>query len=190
MRKRMTCLLVVVQRRNLSRDDHATGGRVAMDRSGSFGGPGVWSWRSLVCWVGCGVCAACRCPPTTVAAEPKPAAIPAAKEADPEVLKIHLMDGSQMGGKLAAHELDVDTAFGKLTIPVAAIVSLTPGLGSHPQVGQSLNELIEKFGSPVFSEREGRRNALVAMGSSIRLKLARACRRSRHRASQPREGDP
>ena len=71
------------------------------------------------------------------------------------MLKVHLMDGSQIGGKLATRELEVDTAYGKLTIPVAAIVNLTPGLGSHPQVGQNLDELIEKLGSPVFAEREG-----------------------------------
>jgi hypothetical protein len=89
------------------------------------------------------------------------------------VLKIHLMDGSQIGGKLAARDLEVETAFGKLSIPVAAIVSLTPGLGSHPQIGQSLSELIEKLGSPVFSEREGAQKSLIAMGPSIRVKLAR-----------------
>lgn len=97
-----------------------------------------------------------------------------ASTADPEVLRIHLMDGSQIGGKLATRELEVETAYGKLTIPVTAIVSLTPGLGSHPQVGQNLDELIEKLGSPVFAEREAAQKALAAMGPSIRVKLARA----------------
>jgi len=122
------------------------------------------------------------------AAEPQAAEIPAAAKSNPEALKIHLMDGSQIGGKLAASEIEVETSYGKLTIPVAAIVTLTPGLASHPQVGQNLDELIEKLGSPAFTEREGAQKALVAMGPSIRLRLARAAedadneRRSRARA--------
>ena len=91
-----------------------------------------------------------------------------------EVLKIHLMDGSQIGGRLAARDIEVETQFGKLTIPVAAIVSLTPGLASHPQVGQNIDTLIERLGSPVFSEREAAQKALAAMGPSVRLKLAPA----------------
>ena len=95
--------------------------------------------------------------------------------AEPEVLKIHLMDGSQIGGKLTTSQLEVETAYGKLTIPVAAIVSLTPGLGSHPQVGQNLDELIEKLGSPAFAEPRGAQSCpRGGMGPSIRVKLARA----------------
>ncbi len=111
---------------------------------------------------------------TVAIAADEPTSTPAkSTKTDPETLKIHLMDGSQVGGKLATRDIDVETPFGKLTIPVAAIVSLTPGLASHPQVGQNLDELIEKLGSPVFAEREGAQKALVAMGPSIRVKLAR-----------------
>jgi len=130
----------------------------------------------LACWLAVCVlgCSAFGWLPAANADEPKAAASPQAASADPEALKIHLMDGSQIGGRLTAREIEVETQFGKLTIPVAAIVSLTPGLGSHPQVGQSIDELIEKLGSPVFSEREAAQKALAAMGPSIRLKLARA----------------
>ena len=114
-------------------------------------------------------------PPSAVRAEePKPAASPVKPAADPDVLRIHLMDGSQVGGKLGNHDLEVDTNFGKLTIPVGSIVSLTPGLASHPQVGQSIAELIDKLGSPVFAEREAAQKALAAMGPPIRAHLARA----------------
>ena len=126
---------------------------------------------------------------TVAIAADEPTSTPAkSTKTDPETLKIHLMDGSQVGGKLATHDIDVETPFGKLTIPVAAIVSLTPGLASHPQVGQNLDELIEKLGSPVFAEREAAQKALVAMGPSIRVKLARVAddgdteRRSRLKA--------
>ena len=109
--------------------------------------------------------------------------------ANAEALKIHLMDGSQITGRLAQQEIEIDTQFGKLTIPVAAIVSLTPGLGSHPKVGQNLDDLIAKLGSPVFSEREAAQKALTAMGPTIRLKLVAAAedpdteRRTRARPS-------
>jgi hypothetical protein len=130
----------------------------------------------LACWpVVCVLgCSALGWLPAASADEPKAVTSPQAATADPEALKIHLMDGSQIGGRLTAREIEVETQFGKLTIPVAAIVSLMPGLGSHPQVGQSIDELIEKLGSPVFSEREAAQKSLAAMGPSIRLKLARA----------------
>lgn len=94
--------------------------------------------------------------------------------ADPEVLRVHLMDGSQIGGKLAAKEIEVETSFGSLKIPVANIKSLTPGLGSHPKVTQDLTTLVEKLGSAVFGEREAAQKSLLEMGPSIRLQLERS----------------
>lgn len=92
---------------------------------------------------------------------------------DPDVLRVHLMDGSQLGGKLGAKEIEVETSFGQLKIPVANIRSLTPGLGSHPKVTQDLTTLIEKLGSPVFGERESAQKSLLEMGPSVRLQLER-----------------
>jgi len=102
--------------------------------------------------------------------EEKPAAAPV----DPEALRVHLMDGSQIGGKLAAKEIEVETNFGSLKIPVGSIRSLTPGLGSHPKVTQSLTELVEKLGSPVFGEREAAQKSLIEMGPPVRLQLERS----------------
>ena len=94
--------------------------------------------------------------------------------ADPEALRIHLMDGSLISGKLAAKEIVVETQFGNLTVPVPSIRSFTPGLRSHPKVEQNIGELIEKLGSAVFSEREGAQKALAEMGPTIRMQLERA----------------
>lgn len=134
------------------------------------------AWQGLACCLTAATvfCRSVEATSAAAADEPKPAVSPPTTPPDPEALRIHLMDGSQVGGKLTAAGIDVETQFGKLTIPVAAIVSLTPGLASHPQVGQSISELIEKLGSPAFSEREAAQKALAAMGPSIRLKLARA----------------
>ncbi|HEY2837702.1 MAG TPA: hypothetical protein VGJ26_01025 [Pirellulales bacterium] len=107
--------------------------------------------------------------------DPKPEEEAKAKApVDPEVLRIHLMDGSQIGGKLAAKEIEVETSFGSLKIPVTSIRSLTPGLGSHPKVTQNLSELIEKLGSPVFGEREAAQKSLLELGPSVRLQLERS----------------
>jgi hypothetical protein len=110
------------------------------------------------------------------AADDPPKAEEEAKKApaDPDVLRIHLMDGSQIGGKLAAKDIEVETAFGPLKIPVTSIKSLTPGLGSHPKVTQDLTTLVEKLGSPVFGEREAAQKSLLEMGPSIRLQLERS----------------
>src|SRR5579862_2672013 len=48
-------------------------------------------------------------------------------------MRLHLMEGSVVTGKLSTDTVTVETAFGKLEVPVANIVSFTPGLDSHPE---------------------------------------------------------
>jgi len=108
------------------------------------------------------------------AKEAEAAEVPKGPPADPEVLRIHLMDGSLISGKLATKEIVVETQFGNLHVPVLSINSFTPGLRSHPKVEQNISELIEKLGSPVFGEREGAQKALSQMGPVVRLQLERA----------------
>ncbi len=115
----------------------------------------------------------CAAQPTSAADDPQPAAAPTTVVANPDALKIHLMDGSLVSGKLTTENIEIETTFGKLTIPVAAVVSLTPGLASHPQVGQSITELVEKLGSPTFADREAAQKSLIAMGPTVRPQLAR-----------------
>ncbi len=106
--------------------------------------------------------------------EAEAAEVPKAPPADPEALKIHLMDGSLISGKLAAKQIVVETQFGSLTVPVLSIRSFTPGLRSHPKVEQNITELIDKLGSPVFGEREAAQKTLAQMGPTVRLQLERA----------------
>jgi hypothetical protein len=106
--------------------------------------------------------------------EAEPVVVPKVPAADPDALRIHLMDGSLISGKLANKEIVVETQFGNLTVPVLKIHSFTPGLRSHPKVEQNISELIEKLGSPVFGERESAQKALSQMGPAVRLQLERA----------------
>ncbi|MGC4002757.1 MAG: hypothetical protein QM811_06350 [Pirellulales bacterium] len=87
--------------------------------------------------------------------KPEPATpSPAATPADPEIIKLHLMDGSIITGKLAVKELAVETEFGALNVPVSSIRSFTPGLSSHPSFSKQIGGWIQALGSANFNERE------------------------------------
>jgi hypothetical protein len=107
---------------------------------------------------------------------------------DPDALKLHLMDGSVITGRLSLKELQVETKFGMLNVPVANIRSFTPGLTSHPTLAKQISGWIEDLGSGTFNDREAAQQALVKLGPAIRAELERrrddsdAERRTRVRA--------
>ncbi len=113
---------------------------------------------------------------------------PAAPTGDPESLKLNLMDGSVITGRLSLKELQVETKFGMLNVPVANIRSFTPGLSSHPTLAKQIAGWIEDLGSGTFNDREAAQQALIKLGPSIRAELDRrredadAERRTRVRA--------
>jgi hypothetical protein len=90
---------------------------------------------------------------------------------DPEVIRLHLMDGSTIAGKLSVKELEVETKFGKLQIPITSIYSFTPGLGSHPELSGKVAKLIENLGGADYDQRESAQKELKQMGESIRPEL-------------------
>jgi hypothetical protein len=83
------------------------------------------------------------------------------------------MEGSVVTGKLSTDTVTVETAFGKLEVPVANIVSFTPGLDSHPEEGKRIGRLIQQLGSNAAAERDAAQRALSDMGKSIQPELAR-----------------
>lgn len=115
-------------------------------------------------------------------------ATPRVDSGDPEALKLHLMDGSVITGRLSLKELQVETKFGMLNVPVANIRSFTPGLTSHPTLAKQIAGWIDDLGSGTFNDREAAQQALTKLGSSIRAELDRrrddadAERRTRVRA--------
>ena len=92
---------------------------------------------------------------------------------DPQSIRLNLMDGSVITGKLEVKEIEIETKFGSLTIPVEAIKSFKPGLDSYPDLKQEVDGLIENLGSDDYAEREAARKSLARMGSRIESELKR-----------------
>ncbi|MBS0260760.1 MAG: hypothetical protein JSS02_02290 [Planctomycetes bacterium] len=111
-------------------------------------------------------------PANPAATTPAPAATPAATNPN-RGIRLHLMEGSVVTGKLSSQSLSVETEFGKLDIPVAHIVSFTPGLDSHPEERQRIGRLIQQLGSNVAADRDAAQRTLTDLGKSIQSELAR-----------------
>ena len=91
----------------------------------------------------------------------------------PKHIRLHLLDGSLISGDLSISEITVETAFGKLVVPIEKIRSFTPGLDSYPKVLEQLNTLIGNLGSDDYKTREQAHKDLAAMGPKIRHELER-----------------
>jgi len=89
----------------------------------------------------------------------------------PAPLRIHLMDGSVLTGQLTLVDLEVETDYGKLVVPVTAIRSFTPGLGSHPEIGARFELLVRNLASENFPTRESAQKELLKFGPQIRPSL-------------------
>ena len=92
---------------------------------------------------------------------------------DPEFLRLHMQDGALLTGKVSVKEIEVTTSFGKLTVPIAKIVSFTPGLDSNPQILADLEKTITSLGSDDYKTREQAHKDLAKMGPRIRAELER-----------------
>lgn len=110
-----------------------------------------------------------------VAAPPDKAPEDGAPKAAPptDTIKLFLMDGSVLAGKLGIKDLTVETAFGTLKIPVIEIKGITPGLESHPELAEKVASLVDALGSADFNKREEAQKELAKMGPAIRNELAR-----------------
>ncbi len=94
-----------------------------------------------------------------------------AKPAAPAPLKIYLMDGSIVTGKISVPELAIDTQFGSLKVPFESIRAFTPGLSSHPEFTKKLGDLVNDLAADGFAERENAQRALVKLGPEIAPEL-------------------
>ncbi len=94
-------------------------------------------------------------------------------ELGPKHMRLHLLDGSVISGDLSVGEIEVETAFGKLIVPIDRIRSLKPGLDSYPKVLAEIEGLIKNLGSDDYKTREQAHKDLAAMGTKIRHELER-----------------
>jgi hypothetical protein len=97
----------------------------------------------------------------------------AAVELGPREIRLHLVDGSIITGNLSVSEIEVDTPFGKLVVPIDRIRSMRPGLDSYPQLSQQIDTLIQNLGDDDYKTREQAHKDLVAMGQQVRKELER-----------------
>ncbi len=114
--------------------------------------------------------------PTTpgVTAPPAvPAAKPPAPPVDPGVLRFHLVDGSVLIGKSATKSLDIETRFGKLTVPLEKIRWLRPGYEQQPARKARIAQLFDQLGDDDPVKRKPAATELIGMGTGLRPELER-----------------
>ena len=97
----------------------------------------------------------------------------AAQPGHSRTMRLHLMEGSVVAGRLSTEMVTVETEFGKLDVPVANIVSFTPGLDSHPEERKRIGRLIQQLGSNAAAERDTAQRTLTEMGRTIQNELPR-----------------
>ncbi len=102
-----------------------------------------------------------------------PATAPQAPAKNEGILRLHLMDGSVITGQLSSPQIDVETRFGILKIPLDQIRSFTPGLQSHPEFDKHIADLVADLGADGFAEREKAQAALLKIGPEIKAELER-----------------
>jgi len=97
----------------------------------------------------------------------------AAAPLGPRHIRLHLLDGSVISGDLSVSEISVDTAFGKLVVPIDRIRSFTPGLDSNIKLSEKIETLLKNLGSDDYQTREQAHKDLAAMGRSVQKELQR-----------------
>jgi hypothetical protein len=111
--------------------------------------------------------------PASPPAPPSSAKPRLAESGASRLMRLHLMEGSVVAGKLSTETVTVETAFGKLEVPVSSIISFTPGLDSHPEERRKIGRLIQQLGSNSAAERDAAQRSLSDMGQSIHTELSR-----------------
>lgn len=89
----------------------------------------------------------------------------------PDFIRLHLLDGNIISGDLSVSEIEVDTQFGKLVVPIEKIRSFTPGLDSYPKLAGDIQQKIADLASDDYKTREQAHKDLLAMGVQIRKEL-------------------
>jgi hypothetical protein len=115
-------------------------------------------------------------PPGTDASKEEPTVdVPRAPtvQLGPKHIRLHLLDGSVISGDLSVSEIEVETSFGKLIVPIEKVRSFTPGLDSNPKQLADLEAKINNLASDDYKTREQAHKDLVAMGGKIVRELAR-----------------
>ncbi len=100
-------------------------------------------------------------------------AAPPAPPIDPELIRLHLVDGTVITGKFDVSELIVDTEFGRLAVPITSLQRFVPGLESRSALGGNVFRLIDDLGGGDYAQREAAHKALLGLGLPVRQQLER-----------------
>lgn len=97
---------------------------------------------------------------------------PKAPSVGDQFARLHLQDGSIIGGDIQVKSIDVKTAYGMLNIPISRIEQIYPGLNSRPEFVQQISKLVEDLGGTSAVGRDAAQKELVSLGYEIRGVLA------------------
>ncbi|MEX2214450.1 MAG: hypothetical protein WD768_10000, partial [Phycisphaeraceae bacterium] len=102
--------------------------------------------------------------------EPKPEESPrkAEKSTDPNMIEFFLSDGTVLTGKLKVKSVDIETRFGRLTVPIEKIRRFKPGLESRPGVKERIAGYLEGLASDDAPTRKHAGEELLTFGPGIR----------------------
>lgn len=110
--------------------------------------------------------------PAAPAEPPKPAPPPI----DPLLIRCQMADGTIIVGKLSASAIEVDTKFGRLSVPILQLVSIRPGLESRPQQRQQIQAWLAQLGHDDANQRKAAAAELAKIGPSLRPLLEEAAK--------------
>lgn len=88
-------------------------------------------------------------------------------EISDQFARLHLRDGSIIGGEIETRSINVETKFGMLTVPIGRIVKIYPGLQSSPELQQKISQLVEELGANEMSVRDKAQKEIASMGPRI-----------------------
>lgn len=103
-----------------------------------------------------------------------------ARLARPCQAEVRFSDGSLVRMLLLQDTVEVQTRYGKLTIPLAEVRRIEFGLHVPEPVDQQITQSIKQLGSDLFKEREGATRELLQVGHWACLPLQRASRSTDH----------
>lgn len=94
----------------------------------------------------------------------------------PHLVEVRFADGSVVRMSLMEANLEVQTKYGKLTIPVSDVRRVEFGLHVPPAVTQQIAQSIKRLASDVYKERDGASKDLIQAGHFAFPSLQKASR--------------
>ncbi|HZZ78052.1 MAG TPA: hypothetical protein VFE62_06020, partial [Gemmataceae bacterium] len=96
----------------------------------------------------------------------------------PNLAEVRFGDGSVVRMTLLQENLEVQTKYGKLSIPLQEVRRVEFGLHVPPDVNQQINQSIKRLASDVYKERDNASKDLMQVGHLAFPMLQRASRSS------------